>query len=115
MKQQGHENNRFQTKPLIRRMLVLAMLGLLAVLDIAQPCVSSSQEVLLTAGNEIPLANFPEPEWLDTAEDGDETMLEPHAPMLVQFAPSGMPQATHACHILLTDQGIEPPPPWLSV
>ena len=104
--------SRFQPKPLIRRLVVLTMLVLLTLLDIAQPCGVCAQEPQLIAGTELPAGSMPEPEWLDTAEDGDETMLDPLTPVLVSLRTSGIPKAAHTCHILLPDRGVEPPPPW---
>lgn len=88
------------------------MVCLLSFTDMSQPLLSEQEKLQLLSGMELPLENLPEPEWLDNAEDGDETMLELTSAETILRGSVAAYSAAARGRIAGRAPALEPPPPW---
>jgi hypothetical protein len=95
----------------LRRVLLFCLLGMFGFTDLAQPCHAGIQENTFQAAMQLPAESSPEPEWLDTVEDGDETMLDCHVPVLISGIDQRLSFSFRPCFVALPDLALDSPPP----
>ena len=100
-----------QTGTSFKRMIAMGLLTLLAFADAAPPFAAAVHEPLAANGTELPGAQKPAPEWLDAAEDSDETMLEVQYPVWITGITGGLFRPLQIAAVSLPDLGQESPPP----
>ncbi|MFN7301029.1 MAG: hypothetical protein ACOVSS_06465 [Bacteroidia bacterium] len=105
----------FQTGTSFKRMIAMGLLTLIAIADAAPPFAAAVHEQLAASGTELPGTQKQAAEWLDAAEDSDETMLEVQSPVHISGFCGGMFRPLQITAVSLPDLGQESPPPRFSV